>query len=60
MTTLECPHPTESAEPFPARRFFSKEKVEEVMGIVFLTASFLLTGWFYYSLYLALHGHEIF
>jgi hypothetical protein len=60
MTTIEFSHPTDSAESFPARKIFTRENIEKAMGAILITASFLLTGWFYYNLYLALHNHEIF
>jgi len=43
-----------------AGRIFSKERIEEVVGVVFIAASFFLTGWFYYNLYQALQSYQVF
>jgi hypothetical protein len=42
-----------------ASRIFSKERVEEIVGVVFIVASFFLTGWFYYTLYQALQSYKV-
>jgi len=39
---------------------FSKERIEEVVGVVFIVASFFLTGWFYYNLYQGLRDSGAF
>jgi hypothetical protein len=43
-----------------ARRIITKDKIEEAVGIVFITLSFFVTGWFYYNLYQALHDYVAF
>lgn len=49
-----------SSAPASVRRTLTKERVEEAAGIIFIAASFFLTGWFYYNLYQALHEYGIF
>jgi len=49
-----------SSAPTVAKRVLSKEHIEEATGIIFIAASFLLTGWFYYNLYQALHDYGTF
>jgi hypothetical protein len=46
--------PTWEQKKGTARRTFSKERIEEAVGVGFIIATFFLTGWFYYSLYQAL------
>ena len=62
MTTIEFFQSTsaERHEAREARRIVTKDKIEEAVGIVFITVSFFVTGWFYYTLYQALHDYAAF
>ena len=59
MTTIEIfqPMSAEKPEAKEARRIITKEKIEEAVGIAFITMSFFVTGWFYYTLYQTLHDY---
>jgi len=43
-----------------ARSTITKDKIEEAVGIAFITLSFFVTGWFYYILYQSLHDYVAF
>jgi hypothetical protein len=62
MTTIEFFQPLSAEKPRAkaARKIITQEKFEEAMGIVFITVSFFVTGWFYYTLYQALHDYPTF
>jgi hypothetical protein len=42
------------------KRTLTRERIEEVVGVIFVVAVFFLSGWFYYSLYQALQGSKVF
>jgi hypothetical protein len=50
------PFPPSTAEPERAwvKGVLTKERIEEAVGVVFITTTLFLTGWFYYLLYRAL------
>jgi hypothetical protein len=52
--------PAEKPRAKEARKIITQETLEEAMGIVFITVSFFVTGWFYYTLYQALHDYATF
>jgi len=62
MTTHELFQSTSAEKPEAqgAREIVTKEKIEEAVGILFITVSFFVTGWFYYTLYQALHDSAAF
>ncbi len=39
---------------------FTNTKIEETVGVLFITVGLFLTGWFYYNLYQALHEYVAF
>ena len=62
MTAREFFQPTsvEKPEAKEARKMVMKEKIEEAVGILFITVSFFVTGWFYYTLYQSLQDYAAF
>jgi hypothetical protein len=42
------------------KRTLTEERKEEIVGVIFLTAAFFLSGWFYYLLYQAMRSYEVF
>jgi hypothetical protein len=39
---------------------FTKKKIEEAAGVLFISVGLFLTGWFYYALYQATHDYVVF
>lgn len=62
MTTIEFLQ-SPSAERQAAKeagKMFTNTKIEETVGVLFITVGLFLTGWFYYNLYQALHEYVAF